>query len=228
MAGLGGDPVSPLPAMGQRFGAVSPELVSGHDRALIVRLCACVWFLVLSAISFRDVNGLLEDIAAGRAGPGAVAGGGAASGRGAQCGRGRAVASCVDPIALRASPVASDRRGNRWSDGPKARQPAARDALDHVKTTANVTLDGQVATARGAAAAKRFSPWTEPPANPRPLVWPRARNLTLPNSMPRPHVALLMTRNPKVTQVLFALGMISADVGFVQDGVRHRRVDSRW
>jgi len=57
--------------MGQRFGAVSPELVSGHDRALIVRLCACVWFLVLSAISFRDVNGLLEGIAAGRAGPGA-------------------------------------------------------------------------------------------------------------------------------------------------------------
>jgi hypothetical protein len=57
--------------MGQRWGAVSTELVSGHVRALIVRLCASVWFLVLSATSFRDVNGLLEDIAAGRAGPGA-------------------------------------------------------------------------------------------------------------------------------------------------------------
>jgi protein-S-isoprenylcysteine O-methyltransferase Ste14 len=57
--------------MGQRWGAVSTELVSGHVRALIVRLCASVWFLVLSATSFRDVNGLLEDIAAGRTGPGA-------------------------------------------------------------------------------------------------------------------------------------------------------------
>jgi protein-S-isoprenylcysteine O-methyltransferase Ste14 len=57
--------------MAQRRGAVPAELVSGHDRALIVRLCASVWFLVLSATSFRDVNGLLEDIAAGRAGPGA-------------------------------------------------------------------------------------------------------------------------------------------------------------
>ena len=71
LAGLGGDPVRPLPAMGQRWGAVSTELVSGHGRALIVRLCASVWFLVLSATSFRDVNGLLEDIAAGRADPGA-------------------------------------------------------------------------------------------------------------------------------------------------------------
>jgi protein-S-isoprenylcysteine O-methyltransferase Ste14 len=71
LAGLGGDPVRPVPAMGQRFGAVSTGLVSGHDRALIVRLCISVWFLVLSAISFRDVNHLLEDIAAGRAGPGA-------------------------------------------------------------------------------------------------------------------------------------------------------------
>ncbi|HEY4847572.1 MAG TPA: hypothetical protein VIH87_07205, partial [Methylocella sp.] len=70
MTGLGGDPVRPLPAMGQRSGAVSTELVSGHERALLVRLCASVWFLVLSATSFRDVNGLLEDIAAGRAGPG--------------------------------------------------------------------------------------------------------------------------------------------------------------
>jgi protein-S-isoprenylcysteine O-methyltransferase Ste14 len=57
--------------MGQRGGAFSTELVSGLDRALIVRLCASVWFLVLSATSFRDVNGLLEDIAAGRAGSGA-------------------------------------------------------------------------------------------------------------------------------------------------------------
>lgn len=56
--------------MGQRSGAVSTELVSGHERALLVRLCASVWFLVLSATSFREVNGLLEDIAAGRAGPG--------------------------------------------------------------------------------------------------------------------------------------------------------------
>ncbi|MGH6845261.1 MAG: methyltransferase family protein [Methylocella sp.] len=70
MTGLGGDPVRPLPAIGQRSGVVSTELVSGHERALLVRLCASVWFLVLSATSFRDVNGLLEDIAAGRAGPG--------------------------------------------------------------------------------------------------------------------------------------------------------------
>ncbi|MGH6845385.1 MAG: hypothetical protein ACRECU_11840, partial [Methylocella sp.] len=70
MTGLGGDPVRPLPAMGQRSGVVSTELVSGHERALLVRLCASAWFLVLSATSFRDVNGLLEDIAAGRAGPG--------------------------------------------------------------------------------------------------------------------------------------------------------------
>jgi len=71
LAGLGGDPVRPLPAMGQRWDAVSTELVSGHDRALIMRLCASAWFLILGATSFRDVNGLLEAIAAGRASPGA-------------------------------------------------------------------------------------------------------------------------------------------------------------
>ncbi len=55
--------------MRQRFGAVSTEMVTRHDRALFVRLCISIWFLVLSATYFRDVNGLLEDIAAGRVGP---------------------------------------------------------------------------------------------------------------------------------------------------------------
>jgi len=60
-----------MPAVGQQWGADSTEPVPGRDWAMIMRLCAAVWFLVLSAISFRDVNGLLEAIAAGRAGPGA-------------------------------------------------------------------------------------------------------------------------------------------------------------
>jgi protein-S-isoprenylcysteine O-methyltransferase Ste14 len=71
LARLGEDPVRPLPARGHRWGAVATELASGNDRALLVRLCTSVWFLVLSATSFRDANGLLEHIAAGRAGPGA-------------------------------------------------------------------------------------------------------------------------------------------------------------
>jgi protein-S-isoprenylcysteine O-methyltransferase Ste14 len=45
---------------------------SGHARALIVRLCACAWFLVLGTASFRSVSSLITDIAAGHAGPGAL------------------------------------------------------------------------------------------------------------------------------------------------------------
>ena len=71
MAGLGGDPVRPLPAAGPQWDTVPLALASESLRALILRLCASAWFLVLSATSFRDVNGLLEAIAAGRAGPGA-------------------------------------------------------------------------------------------------------------------------------------------------------------
>jgi protein-S-isoprenylcysteine O-methyltransferase Ste14 len=57
------------PAAG--YGAVSAGLASKRGRALIVRLCASAWFLILSAASFRAVSGLIADIAAGRAGPGA-------------------------------------------------------------------------------------------------------------------------------------------------------------
>jgi protein-S-isoprenylcysteine O-methyltransferase Ste14 len=71
MARFGGDPATPLPAMEPRCGAVSVRLASGRARALIVRLCVSAWFLVLGAASFRAVGGLLADIAAGRAGPGA-------------------------------------------------------------------------------------------------------------------------------------------------------------
>ena len=71
MAGLGGDQVKPLPAAEPRLDTVPLALASESLRALILRLCASAWFLVLSATSFRDVNGLLEAIAAGRAGPGA-------------------------------------------------------------------------------------------------------------------------------------------------------------
>jgi hypothetical protein len=46
-------------------------MVSIPARALIVRLCAFVWFLGLSAISFRGFNDLAEAIAGGWAGPGA-------------------------------------------------------------------------------------------------------------------------------------------------------------
>lgn len=71
MAGVGGDPVSPLLAAGQPWSAASIEPVSGHARALILRLCASAWFLVLGAVSFKAVNGLIDDIAAGRANSGA-------------------------------------------------------------------------------------------------------------------------------------------------------------
>jgi len=71
LAGLGGDQVKPLPAAEPRLDTVPLALASESLRALILRLCASAWFLVLSATSFRDVNGLLEAIAAGRAGPGA-------------------------------------------------------------------------------------------------------------------------------------------------------------
>ncbi|MGO8847270.1 MAG: methyltransferase family protein [Methylocella sp.] len=53
------------------WGAISTGLASGRARALIVRLCASAWFLVLSAASFRAVSSLIADIAVGRAGPGA-------------------------------------------------------------------------------------------------------------------------------------------------------------
>jgi protein-S-isoprenylcysteine O-methyltransferase Ste14 len=36
-----------------------------------MRLCACAWFLFLGAASFRAASGLIVDIAAGSAGPGA-------------------------------------------------------------------------------------------------------------------------------------------------------------
>jgi protein-S-isoprenylcysteine O-methyltransferase Ste14 len=62
-------PLRLRPAAG--YGAVSAGLASERGRALIVRLCAFAWFLVLSAASFRAVSGLIADIAAGRAGPGA-------------------------------------------------------------------------------------------------------------------------------------------------------------
>lgn len=51
-------------------GAVSAGPASEQARALIVRLCAFAWFLILSAASFRAVSGVIADIAAGRAGPG--------------------------------------------------------------------------------------------------------------------------------------------------------------
>jgi protein-S-isoprenylcysteine O-methyltransferase Ste14 len=75
MARLGEDPVRPLSAKGPRCGAVSAGLSSaglssGRARALIVRVCACAWFLVLGAASLNAVGGLIADIAAGRAGPG--------------------------------------------------------------------------------------------------------------------------------------------------------------
>ncbi len=59
------------PRPGAVWGAISAGLASGRARALIMRLCAVAWFFVLSAASFRAVSGLLADIAAGRAGPGA-------------------------------------------------------------------------------------------------------------------------------------------------------------
>jgi protein-S-isoprenylcysteine O-methyltransferase Ste14 len=59
------------PRPGAVWGAISTGLASGRARALIVRLCASAWFLVLSAASFRAVSSLIADIAAGRAGPGA-------------------------------------------------------------------------------------------------------------------------------------------------------------
>jgi len=71
MARFGGDPATPLPAMEPRCGTVSTRLASGRAGALIVRLCASAWFLVLGAASLRAVSGLLADIAAGRADPGA-------------------------------------------------------------------------------------------------------------------------------------------------------------
>jgi protein-S-isoprenylcysteine O-methyltransferase Ste14 len=71
MARFGGDPATPLPVMEPRSGAVFAGLASGRAGALIVRLCASAWFLVMGAASFRAVSGLLADIAAGRAGPGA-------------------------------------------------------------------------------------------------------------------------------------------------------------
>jgi protein-S-isoprenylcysteine O-methyltransferase Ste14 len=46
----------------------SAGLASGRARALIVRLCACTWFLVLSAVTFSAVSRQITDIAAGRAG----------------------------------------------------------------------------------------------------------------------------------------------------------------
>jgi protein-S-isoprenylcysteine O-methyltransferase Ste14 len=71
LAGLGGDQFKPLPAAGTEWGAVSIELASESTRALILRLCASAWFLVLGAAAFKEVNGLIEAIAAGRASPGA-------------------------------------------------------------------------------------------------------------------------------------------------------------
>jgi protein-S-isoprenylcysteine O-methyltransferase Ste14 len=62
-------PLRPRP--GAVPGAIAAGLASGGTRALIVRLCAFAWFLVLSAASFRAVSSLIADIAAGRAGPGA-------------------------------------------------------------------------------------------------------------------------------------------------------------
>jgi protein-S-isoprenylcysteine O-methyltransferase Ste14 len=59
----------PRPVAGWR--TFSAEVTSGRIFALTVRLCAGAWFLVLGAASFRAVSGLLADIAAGRAGPGA-------------------------------------------------------------------------------------------------------------------------------------------------------------
>jgi len=59
-----------LPAtMGQSSAAPSDELASASAGALVTRLCAGIWFLFLAAASFKGVNGLLEDIAGGRAGP---------------------------------------------------------------------------------------------------------------------------------------------------------------
>jgi hypothetical protein len=63
--------LSSRPRPGAVWGVVSAGLTSGCARALIVRVCACAWFLVLGAASFRAVSGLLADIAAGRASPGA-------------------------------------------------------------------------------------------------------------------------------------------------------------
>ena len=63
--------LSSRPRPGAVWGVVSAGLTSGRARALIVRVCACAWFLVLGAASFRAVSGLLADIAAGRASPGA-------------------------------------------------------------------------------------------------------------------------------------------------------------
>jgi hypothetical protein len=40
---------------------------SYHACALIVRVSACAWFLILSAASYRTVNSLIEEIAAGEA-----------------------------------------------------------------------------------------------------------------------------------------------------------------
>ena len=62
-------PFRPRPVAG--WSAVSAGLASRNTRALIVRLFAFGWFLVLSAASFRAVSSVIADIAAGRAGPGA-------------------------------------------------------------------------------------------------------------------------------------------------------------
>jgi protein-S-isoprenylcysteine O-methyltransferase Ste14 len=48
------------------WGAVSAGLVSEQARALIIRVCAAVWFLLLSAASFHAVSGQVADLAAGR------------------------------------------------------------------------------------------------------------------------------------------------------------------
>jgi protein-S-isoprenylcysteine O-methyltransferase Ste14 len=71
MAELGDVGIRPLPAGRARWSAISAGLASGGARALIVRLAACAWFLVLSVATFRAVSGQLADIAVGRAGLGA-------------------------------------------------------------------------------------------------------------------------------------------------------------
>lgn len=57
--------------MRQQRGAILTGLVLGYDRGSALRICASIWFLILSATIFKEANGLLEDIAGGRAGPGA-------------------------------------------------------------------------------------------------------------------------------------------------------------
>jgi protein-S-isoprenylcysteine O-methyltransferase Ste14 len=55
----------PRPVAG--WGAVSAGLASGRTGAVMVRVCACAWFLILGAASFTSVSGQIADIAAGRA-----------------------------------------------------------------------------------------------------------------------------------------------------------------